>query len=255
MTLKLTGKSAVVTGGGGGIGRAVSLALAEEGANVVVNDISRDTNCESVADKVVGEITKGKGIAVANYDDIATMQGGENIVKTTTSNFGRIDILVNCAGNYMRVHASEITEAQWDSIINVHLKGHFCCIKAAISEMVKQQSGRIINFSSRSAAGGGGNLAYSAAKAGVIAITRSLAVAMAPYNIRVNCVAPGTVETGLLKQAQVTPEHLEPILKQITLGRLSQPEEIAPAVLFMASDEASYILGQSLHVDGGNCML
>lgn len=149
MVQKLKGKSAVVTGGGDGIGRATALALAAEGAKVVINDIGHDPEGKSKADNVVNEITKAKGTAVANYDSVATMAGGENIIKTATSNFGRIDILVNSAGNFKLMPTTELTEKDWDSIMDVHAKGHFSCIKAAIPEMIKQKSGRIINISSR----------------------------------------------------------------------------------------------------------
>ena len=141
MTDKLQGKSAVVTGGGRGIGRGIALALASEGAKVVVNDIFRDTDGTNVADKVVEEITKAKGTAVANYDSVASMAGGENIIRTVTSNFGRIDILANVAGNYLSMPALEMTEEAWDSTMAVHLKGHFTCSKAAAMEMAKQKSG------------------------------------------------------------------------------------------------------------------
>ena len=151
MAQELKGKVAVVTGGGGDIGKGIALALAAEGAKVVVNDVSRDPDGNSAADKAVEEIKKAGGTAAANYDSVATMQGGENIVKTATSNFGRIDILVNCAGNFKVVKSVEMTEEDWDSIIDVHLKGHFSCTKAAALEMMKQKSGRIINISSRGA--------------------------------------------------------------------------------------------------------
>ena len=145
MELGLKGKSAVVTGGGGGIGKEVALALASEGASVVVNDISRDAEGRSLADEVVNEIIKARGIAVANHDSVATMKGGENIIKTATSNYGRIDILINCAGNFKVAPIFEMSEEDWDSIMAVHLKGHFSCIRAAAIEMIPQKNGRIIN--------------------------------------------------------------------------------------------------------------
>ena len=143
MAEKLKGKVAVVTGAGSpvGIGKEVALAMAAEGASVVVNDVGRDPDGTSGADRVVEEIKKANGTAVANYDSVATLSGGENIIKTAISNFGRIDILVNCAGNIKHMPIAEMTEDDWDSVIDVHLKGHFGCTKAAIAEMVKQESG------------------------------------------------------------------------------------------------------------------
>ena len=170
----MRGKSAIVTGGGsGGIWREISLALAAEGAKVVVNDIAKNIDGKSVADEVVKDIIKNKGTAVANYDSVATMKGGENIIKTAINNFGRIDILVNCAGNFVVAPITEVTETQWDSIIAVHLKGHFSCAKAAIPEMIKQKNGRIINFSSIGSTFGTGGVcpAYGTAKAGVLGFT------------------------------------------------------------------------------------
>ena len=191
MAQKLKGKAAVITGAGsGGIGRAIALAMAEEGASVVVNDIARGPDGKSIADKVVDEIKKAKGIAVANYDTVATMQGGENIIKTATGNFGRIDILVNCAANYTRTPALEVTEKEWDTFINVHLKGHFSCSMAAVREMIKQKSGRIINFSSRAAASGGGNIAYGTVKAGILGFTSGLSNEVKGYGITVNAIVP-----------------------------------------------------------------
>jgi NAD(P)-dependent dehydrogenase (short-subunit alcohol dehydrogenase family) len=169
MAQYLKGKSAVVTGAGNkvGIGRAVAILMAAEGAKVVVNDIGKDASGKSAADTVVQEITNARGTAVANYDSVATMKGGENIIKTAISSFGKIDILVNCAGNFFPKRIFETTEEEWDQIMAVHLKGHFSTSKAAILEMKKQKSGRIINFSSRGATVGGGSPVYSVAKAGI----------------------------------------------------------------------------------------
>ena len=193
MAQRLTGKSAVVTGSGSpvGIGRAVALALAAKGAKVVVNDIGRDADGTSGADRVVEEIRKANGTAVANYDSVATMQGGENIIKTAIGNFGRIDILVNCAGNLRTEPITEVTEDQWNSIIDVHLKGHFNCCKAAAMEMVQQKSGRIINFSSRATFSfGPTGVAYCAAKAGILGLTASLSGQLKEYGITVNTILP-----------------------------------------------------------------
>lgn len=247
MAQKLKGKSAVVTGSGsGGIGRAVALALAEEGAKVVVNDIARDANGASLADKVVEEIKKAGGTAVANYDSVATMTGGENIIKTCLTNFGGIDILVNCAGNFMRAGSPEITEKQWDSIIDVHLKGHFSCVKAAMPQMIKQKSGRIINFSSRAACGGGGNLAYSTAKAGILGFTSALSQDLKGYGIAVNAIVP-SADTKLFPGMRPRGAY-----ENMPFPLWLEPEYVAPIVAFLATNEAAPITGRFIYACGGD---
>lgn len=250
MTQKLKGKSAVVTGGGsGGIGREITLALAAEGAMVVVNDIGKNSDGKSAADSVVEEIIKAKGTAVANYDSVATMQGGENIIKAAISNFGRIDILVNCAGNFIVASISEITETQWDSIIAVHLKGHFSCAKAAIPEMIKQKTGRIINFSSIASTCGmeGRSPAYSAAKAGIIGLTAALADGLKETGITVNAILPSAV-TKLFPSTNRTGKAGDNMPVSPWLG----PEYVAPIVVYLATDEAKGITGRYIHASGGD---
>lgn len=244
MGQKLKDKSAVVTGGGDGIGREVALALAAEGANVVVNDIGRDAGGKSAADKVVEEIKEANGTAVANYDSVALMSGGENIIKTATSNFGRIDILVNCAGNFKLVPTTEITENDWDSIMAVHLKGHFSCAKAAISEMIKQKSGRIINISSRAATFGAGSLAYNTAKAGILGFTSMLSVEQKGNGITVNAVLP-SAQTKLFSGAAPSLGDNMPISPE------RGPEFVAPVIVFLATDEAQNITGRYIYASGG----
>ena len=247
MANRLKDRVAVVTGGGeGGIGEAITLALVAEGAKVVINDIGRDPDGKSLADKVVEKIVKANGIAVANYDSVATMSGGENIVKTAISNFGRIDILVNCAANLKRVPTVEMTENDWDSIINVHLKGHFSCTKAAITEMIKRNSGRVINFSSRAAAGGGGSVAYSAAKAGILAFTLALSLELREYGITVNAIVP-SADTKLFPGPR--PKGLGaayPVPISI------EPDYVAPIVVYLATDKAHDITGQLFYASGGD---
>ena len=245
MPQKLRGKSAVVTGGGNGsIGRAVALALAAEGAGVVVNDIGRDPDGKNIADKVVEEIVKAKGEAVANYDSVATMQGGGNIIRTAISSFGRIDILVNCAGNFVLKTITELTENEWDSIMDVHLKGHFSCCQAAALEMVKQESGRIINISSPAATGAGGmSPAYSAAKAGILGFTAALAAGLKKYNITANAILP-SADTKLFSG----PRSLDNIPDALWLG----PEYVAPIIVYLATDEAKNITGRFFYASGGD---
>ena len=246
MAEKLKEMSAVVTGGGNGIGREVALALAAEGAQVVVADIGLETDGTKSADKVVGEIKQANRRAVANYDNVATKQGGENIIQTALSNFGKIDILVNCAGNFMPAQSVEINEKQWDSIIEVHLKGHFNCVKAAIPEMIKQKSGRIINFSSRAASGKGGNLAYSTAKAGVLGFTSALSFDLKEYGITVNAIIP-SAETKLFPGIRPRASY-ENMPYPITI----EPEYVAPIITFLSTDTAKDITGQFIYTCGGD---
>jgi NAD(P)-dependent dehydrogenase (short-subunit alcohol dehydrogenase family) len=246
MADKLQGKSAVVTGGGRGIGRGIALALAREGANVVVNDIFRDADGASAADKVVDEISKAKGTAVANYDSVASMAGGENIIRSATDNFGRIDILVNVAGNYISMPALEMTEEAWDSTRAVHLKGHFACSKAAAVEMAKQKSGRIINFSSRgSFYGSMGSLAYGTAKAGILGFTAMLAKTLKEFNITANCILPSA-------DTQLFPGPRGNLGDNMPLPQIVNPDMVAPVVVYLATDAAKDITGQFIYASGGD---
>ena len=238
MSQKLKGKSAVVTGGGSaGIGGATAYALAMEGAQVVVNDISLDANGSKAADKMVERIKQEGGTAVANYDSVETMEGGKNIVETAISNFGRIDVLVNVAGNYFIVPTIEMTEEEWDSVMNVHVKGTFGCIKAALGEMVKQKSGRIINFSSRAAfigpaiAGASySNLAYNTAKAGILGLTVALAQEVKKDGITVNAILPSAI-------TPLFPREKLPLDDNIPVPQLTGPECVTPIVVYLATDE------------------
>lgn len=247
MAKKLQGKSAVVTGSGSpiGIGRAVAIALAAEGASVVVNDIGRDKEGNRAADKVVAEITKSKGKAVANYDSVATMQGGENIIKTALSNFGKIDILVNCAGNFLPRRFAETTEQEWDSIISVHVKGHFACARAAVPEMIKQKSGRIINFSSRGATVGGGSTVYSTAKAAILGFTSAMSADLKEYGITVNAILPSAI-------TELFPWPKKRMEDNLPVAQPTDPDYVAPMVAFLATDEAKNITGRYIYASGGD---
>jgi 3-oxoacyl-[acyl-carrier protein] reductase len=248
MTINLEGKAAIVTGGGeGGIGEAVALALATEGAKVVVNDIARDPDGKSTADKVVEKIRSSNGKAVANCDSVVTMSGGENIIKTAISNFGQVDILVNCAGNIKRVPAIEMTENDWDSVIDVHLKGHFNCTKAAIKEMVKQKGGKIINFSSRAASGGGGSVPYSAAKAGILGFTLALASELKEYSITVNAIVP-SADTKLFPGPRPKFDSGERLPSSLWIS----PDYVASIAVYLATDNAQDITGRIFYASGGD---
>ncbi|MFC1918908.1 SDR family NAD(P)-dependent oxidoreductase [Chloroflexota bacterium] len=246
MAKKLEGKVAVVTGAASprGVGREVAKAMATEGAKVVVNDIGKGPDGAYAADKVVEEIKKTNGVAVANYDTVATMAGGENIINTAISNFGKIDILVNTAGNTFPAPFPDITEEQWDAIMDVHIKGHFSCSKAAIPHMMKQKSGRIINFSSRGAFfTSGRNFAYSSAKAGVMGFTVALSNEFKDYNITANCILPSAV-------TQLFPQEKTKTSSNMPLASDYSPEFVAPIVVYLATDEAKEITGQFIYAGG-----
>ena len=240
MTQRLKDKSAVVTGGGDGIGKEIALAMAAQGAKVVINDIDK-----SAADKVAEEIKNAGGTSVANYDSVATMPGGENIIKTATDNFGRIDILVNCAGNFKALSTVDVTEDIWDSIIAVHLKGHFSCSKAAIIEMLKQKHGRIINISSRAAVFGPASLPYSAAKAGILGMTSMLSEELKDQGITVNVLLP-SAHTKLFSGPAPNVGDNMPIAPD------RGPDYVAPIIAYLATDEAKDITGRYIYASGGD---
>lgn len=245
MAQKLDGKVAVITGGGGGIGRATAIAMAVEGAKIVVNDIAKDTGGNNNVDKVVNEIKETQGIAVANYDNVSTMAGGENIIKTAVSNFGRIDILVNTAGNFISRPIVDFTENEWDSIIAVHLKGHFSCCKYAAKEMIKQKSGRIINISSRAAftyqPGPLNSIAYAAAKAGILGFSAQLSSELKDHGITVNSIIPSA-------NTQLFPGQG----RRFGGGIRETPDFVAPIITYLATDEAKNITAQTFYACGGD---
>jgi len=252
---RLSGKSAVVTGSGSaGIGKAVALGLAAEGAKVVVNDIGTNAEGTRLADVVVKQIKDAGGTAVANYDSVATMEGGTNIVKTAVSNFGKIDILVNCAGVFKSMATQNMTEKDWDLVMSVHLKGHFACSKAAMIEMMRQKSGCIINFSSRGSFHGPpvlhanpdfSCLAYNTAKAGILGFTTALASELRDYGITVNCMLPSAITT-------LFPYEKKPLTDNIPVADHTEPEYVVPVVVYLASDEAAKITGQYFYSSGGD---
>ncbi|TXK77480.1 3-oxoacyl-[acyl-carrier-protein] reductase [Paenibacillus sp. N3.4] len=245
----LTGKVALVTGASRGIGRAIALHLAESGADVVVNY----AGSEAAAEEVVAQIEAMGRKATKLRADVSSFQEADDLVKQTLEIFGRIDILVNNAGITRDNLIMRMKEDEFDQVIATNLKGVFNCVKAVTRPMMKQRFGRIINISSVvGVIGNPGQANYVAAKAGVIGLTKATAKELSSRGITVNAVAPGFIETDMTDK--LSAEMREHMLKQIPLERLGQPEEIAKVVRFLASEDASYMTGQTLHVDGGMYM-
>jgi 3-oxoacyl-[acyl-carrier protein] reductase len=242
-----TGKTAIVTGGGSGIGRAIVGAMARQNAHVILVDV----NLESI-ETVAGEIRPlGKGKVLVRRADVSNSKEVQKVVEDVLSAFGRIDILVNNAGiTGPPVPFTEVKEEDWDRVMKVDLKSVFIFCKAVIGHMIEKKSGKIINISSF--AGKAGNpywVPYSAAKAGVINLSRTIALGVATQGINVNCVCAGTTLTPMLRR--LSDEQIEGLKRGIPMGRLAQPEETAAVVCFLASDEASYVTGQCINVTGG----
>ena len=247
--MQLKGKTAVVTGGSRGIGRAIALELASCGANVVVNY----TRNSKAADEVVAEIEAMGLSGMAVKADVSIASEVENLVNEVLKTFGSIDILVNNAGITRDNLIIRMTEKEFDEVINTNLKGAFICTKAVSRVMIKQKSGKIINVSSVvGIVGNAGQSNYAAAKAGLIGFTKSMAKELAKRNINVNAVAPGFIQTDM---TSVLPENVkEEFLKSIPLMRIGKPEDIANTVLFLASEYSDYITGQVINIDGGMVM-
>jgi NAD(P)-dependent dehydrogenase (short-subunit alcohol dehydrogenase family) len=244
MTKRLEGKVAIITGAGSpvGIGKEVALAMASEGARVVINDIYKDPNGSYGADRVVKMIQDAKGVGVANHDSVASMEGGLKIVKTAIDAFGKLDILVNTAGNFKIAPTVDFTEKDWDDIIAVHVKGMFACTQAALKVMIPQNTGgRIINFTSLAAyppgIGPGPSIAYCSAKAAVIGFTRSTANELEQYHITVNAISPAATTT--LFPAEVAKGQ-------------PGPAYVAPIIVYLASDEAKEITSQIISSSGNH---
>jgi 3-oxoacyl-[acyl-carrier protein] reductase len=248
--LSLNNKVALVTGGSRGIGRAIVLELARRGASVVVNY----NKSSDAADAVVKEINDAGGKAAVFQADVADTAAAQALVKFCVDTFGDLHILVNNAGITRDTVIMMMSEDDWDAVQDTNLKSTFNCSKPAVKHMMRKRYGRIINISSISGQmGNAGQTNYSASKAGQIGFTKALAREVASRNITVNAVAPGFVDTEIL--ASMTPEMLVAALKMVPLARKAKPEEIAYAVAFLASDQAAYITGQVLGVDGGMAMM
>ncbi|WP_278883665.1 3-oxoacyl-[acyl-carrier-protein] reductase [[Ruminococcus] lactaris] len=245
----LTGKVALVTGASRGIGKAIALKLAAEGAAVVINY----HGSMEKAKEVKAEIESDGGIAEIMQCNVADYQATEAMIRKVTDDFGRLDILVNNAGITRDGLLMKMSEEDYDTVLDTNLKGPFHCIRFAARQMLRQRGGRIINLSSVSGIlGNAGQANYSASKAGVIGLTKSAARELASRGITVNAVAPGFIETEM---TAVLPEKVrESAVAQIPLGTFGTAEDVAEAVAFLASDSARYITGQTIHVDGGMAM-
>lgn len=247
--MKLKGRVSIVTGGVRGIGKAIALTLIREGVKVAIVDFDKEG-----AIALKDEIEKNRGEAIAIPCDISKSSEVKSMVDQVKKAFDRIDILVNNAGIIRRGTIETVTEEDWDRVIEVNLKGTFNCSKAVVETMKQQRYGKIVNVSS--IAGKIGDITsapgYGPSKAGIDALTKTLARQLAPYGINVNGVAPHAIETEM--SAQWSEERRKEIIASIPLGRLGKPEDVAEAVLFLASDEASFITGEILDVNGGALM-
>jgi 3-oxoacyl-[acyl-carrier protein] reductase len=245
----LQGKVAVVTGASRGIGRAVAIELGKLGAKVVVNYSGSEAKALEVVDEIKGLGTD----AIAVQANVAESESVQAMVKEAISTFGSVDILVNNAGITRDNLLMRMKEDEWDDVINTNLKGVFLCTKAVTRQMMKQRAGRIINISSIvGVSGNAGQANYVAAKSGVIGLTKTTAKELASRNITVNAVAPGFIATDMTDK--LNEEVQAEMLKQIPLASFGQPEDVANAVAFLASDASRYITGQTIHVDGGMVM-
>ena len=245
----LEGKTAFITGGRRGLGKAIALGFAEAGADVAICDqVITDGELEETAD----EIRKLGRRSLAIQADITRKGDVEKMVQKAVDEFGGIDIFMNNAGQYIPSPTLELSEEDWDAVLDTHLKGSFLCSQAAGKVMVKQKRGTIINMASlggiRPVQSPGG---YDTAKAGLIMFTSSLAIELAPYNIRVNAIAPGFPKTKMNEGVRSNPQLLKKFEAAIALGRFGEPAEIATTAIFLASDASSYITGITILVDGG----
>ena len=244
--MRFKDRVALVTGGGRGIGAATAELFASEGAKVVVSDMD-EAPAREVADPI-------KGLAIAC--DVTKREAVESMVERTVKELGRIDVLVTCAGIIRDNLLYKMTDDDWDAVIDTHLKGTFLCARAAQKHMVEQKSGKMVFLSSTSALGNRGQTNYSAAKAGLQGMARTLAIELGPYNINVNAVAPGFVET---RMTRATAERMGVdyetfkmgAASQIPLRRVGQPSDIASVIGFLCSDEAGFVSGQTVYVRGG----
>jgi 2-hydroxycyclohexanecarboxyl-CoA dehydrogenase len=251
--VKLKDKATIVTGGASGIGRAIAEACAREGARVAVVDLNADGARETVA-----AIEKAGGTAGAWPLDITDVGAVDRMVEDVAARWGGVHVLVNCAGWDKPMPFVDTTPEFWDKILAINLKGPIACMRAALRVMIKQESGKIVTIASDAGrVGSTGEAVYSAAKGGLIALTKTVARETARHRINVNCICPGPSDTPLFRNefAAASPKLAESLKRVIPWGRLGVPDDVAPAVVFLASDDASFITGQTLSVSGGLTMV
>ena len=250
--MKLKDKNALVTGSSRGIGRAVALAFAKEGANVLVNYTSNEKAANEVVQEIQGMGRQSRAVKA----DVAQKAEAENLVQAAIEAFGSLDILVNNAGFTRPALMLKMTEEQWDAVVDIHLKGAFLCGQAAAQHMKERMKGKIINVTSVAGlVGTVGQINYSAAKGGVLSMTKSMARELARYNICANVISLGIVTTDMSEKITTDEKLKEIYMNRILLKRFAEPDDISPAFVFLASDEANYITGQLLCVDGGYGMI
>lgn len=243
--MRVKDKVTIITGAGSGIGRGTALMFGKEGAKVVVGDVN-----EKGGEETANEIRKNGGEAFFAKLDVSNREQVKNVVQETLNKYGRIDVLINNAGIIQDALVIKMTEEQWDRVINIDLKGPFNCIQAVVGTMIEKGGGEIINVSSIVGLYGNiGQINYAAAKAGLIGMTKTLAKELGKKNIRVNAIAPGFIMTPMT--ASVPEKILEMMKEKTPLKRLGTPEDVANTLLFLASDEASFINGTIISVDGG----
>jgi len=247
--LDLSGKVAVITGASSGIGHASALALANCGAKVSLNFHRNEAGAKKLCNQIINE----GGTAVTIQADVTKAADVSALVQRTMSELGDIDILVNNAGSLVeRLRIRELSEQRWDDVLDLNAKSVFLCCREVAPSMIKRKSGSIINISSIAGRNGGGlgAIHYATAKGGVISFTKALAKELAPFGIRVNAVAPGVIDTPYHEQFS-TPEMMQGFVNAIPLGRVGRAEEVAKVIAFLASDAASYLVGETIEVNGG----
>lgn len=250
--MKLEGKVALITGSSRGLGRAVALSFAKEGAKVVVNYTSNET----AANEVAQAINQMGSQAIVVRADVSKRQEADGLVQAAVKEFGRLDILVNNAGFTRPAMMLKMTEEQWDEVVDIHLKGAFLCSQAAGRQMKEQNSGKIINVTSVAGlVGTVGQINYSAAKGGTISMTKSIARELARYNVCANVISIGILSMGMSEKITTDEKLKEIYMNRILLKRFGTPDDVSPAFVFLASDESNYITGQILCVDGGYGMI
>ncbi|MGH9939442.1 MAG: SDR family NAD(P)-dependent oxidoreductase [Blastocatellia bacterium] len=248
----LSGRVALVTGAGSGIGRATAIALAEAGAAVAINYYRNEAGAEEAKQKIVA----AGGRAITVRADVTKSADVRRMVEETVAAFGPVDILVNNAGSLVeRLRLLELTEERWDEVIDLNLKSAFLCAQAVAASMIERKSGVIVNVTSIAGRNGGalGSIHYSTAKGGMITLTKGLAKELAPQGVRVNAVSPGVIDTPFHEQFS-TPEAMKNFANIIPMGRVGASDEVARAIVFLASDAASYLAGENIEINGGMLM-